>query len=87
LQSFFFFFPPIFSCTIASAFFSADREAKYKLCLDPDLDAIKKICISLRRNAKVSFLSFHFPFLFVSVFLSCLLALFFICLILVPVLL
>lgn len=35
-------------------------KAKYKLCLDPDLDAIKKICISLRRNAKDERVLFHY---------------------------
>lgn len=34
--------------------------ARYKQCLDPTLDDIKKICVSMRRNAKKERILFHY---------------------------
>lgn len=34
--------------------------ARYKLCLDPDDEAIKKLCLSLRRNAKDERVLLHY---------------------------
>jgi regulator-associated protein of mTOR len=34
--------------------------ARYKLCLDPTLEDVKKLCISLRRNAKEERVLFHY---------------------------
>ena len=34
--------------------------AKYKICLDPTIDDIKKVCVSLRRNAKDERVLFHY---------------------------
>eukprot|EP00741_Cyanophora_paradoxa_P021268 tig00021348_g20528.t1 len=34
--------------------------ARYKQCLDPTLDAVKKLCVSLRRNAKDERVLFHY---------------------------
>ena len=38
-------------------------KARYKHCLDPTSDDVKKLCISLRKNAKVIRL-FHIIFVF-----------------------
>lgn len=35
-------------------------KARYKLCLDPTVDEVKKSCLSLRRNAKKERVLFHF---------------------------
>lgn len=35
-------------------------EARYKLSLDPTVDEIKKLCVSLRRNAKDERVLFHY---------------------------
>lgn len=34
--------------------------ARYKQCLDPTLDDVKKLCLSLRRNAKDDRILFHY---------------------------
>lgn len=36
------------------------KKARYKLCLDPDVDVVKKLCVSLRRNAKDERILFHY---------------------------
>lgn len=37
--------------------------ARYKQVLDPTVDDVKKLCASLRRNAKVNFISFKLTIL------------------------
>ena len=35
-------------------------KARYKQCLDPTLDDVKKLCVTMRRNAKDERILFHY---------------------------
>ncbi len=35
-------------------------QIRYKVCLDPTLDEVKKLCLSLRRNVKDERVLFHY---------------------------
>lgn len=38
----------------------SELQAKYKLCLDPTVEDVKRLCVGLRRNAKEERVLFHY---------------------------
>lgn len=47
-------------CDLADAVSSSVFQARYKQSLDPTVDEVKKLCTSLRRNAKEERVLFHY---------------------------
>ena len=46
--------------TITHSYLFFKKKAKYKLCVDPTLDEVKKLCLALRRIAKDDRVLFHY---------------------------
>lgn len=49
-----------YACTIKMLVYFFSVQARYKQSLDPTVDEVKKLCTSLRRNAKEERVLFHY---------------------------